>query len=137
MKFWLANSPLHNQYEVITCHHLNRNNQANGQGVAVIIQKIWTPFIRHIHRIPGRLIVLEIARLSEVTVLGAVYCPSNPNMNTQKPVMKQIEKTIKAILEAQPEATRTIIVGDWNAVINPTMDRIISYNPGSTHPTNQ
>lgn len=100
LQAWIQFSSVGREYDIITCHETSRNDNASGQGVAIIIHKNWTPFIRAIYKIPGRLVLLKLARLAEIITLGAVYYPSNPDSESTKETVKKMEKLLSERLKA-------------------------------------
>ena len=94
LHYWLNSNPIGKHYHVISCHEGNQNKNAVGQGVAIIILKIWVPFIRYIKTIPGRLILLTLNRLSEAINIGAIYYPSGTDTKQNQVIAHQIEHSI-------------------------------------------
>jgi ribonuclease HI len=130
LKYWLQTSTLGRKYEIFSCHEESRNTDSIGQGVAIVISKNLVPYIQQITRISGRLVLLEITRLSETIIVGTVYAPANPGLKENKSTIARIENSIIQHIDQTVTPKRILIAGDWNAVMDPSQDRVLSHNDG-------
>ena len=132
LKYWIKNSAISDHYTIISDNPLTNNEagiEFRGKGTAIVVSKEWAPFIQTIYRFHGRATVLKLVRLQEIIIIGCVYMPSG---SSNRKETKRVYQFIRKLIRKTPNNSKVILLGDWNGVVNPSLDRQISYNPGGT-----
>jgi hypothetical protein len=81
------------------------------------------------------MIILQLERNKETIIIGNIYLPAGNSVEENNEV-KECNTKIINILNNIPYSSSIIIGGDWNATMNPSIDRIhISEEGITTHPT--
>jgi ribonuclease HI len=106
----------------------------NGQGTAIIYHNKWKPYLQATTRLQGRITALTFDIKPMRIIIGAIYPPSL-STETKKQIRK-MQRKLNQLLTPEKPNTHIIMGGDWNATINPAIDRILASdtNP-ETHPT--
>ena len=92
------------------------NGESNSRGVAILVKKSFKDKIRLCdvkNNIDGRVIKCVINHDDQNVCLVNIYAP-----NKDSPVFFE-----RVLNSAQEECDKLIVVGDYNTVIDPTMDR--------------
>jgi exonuclease III len=94
-----------------------------GQGIGISLSPKLAPRVFKTHSWEGRILVLDLSfpKKRFLRIIG-IYYPANPNTPKQK-----IDSKVKQfITEASKNNWHTILAGDFNAVNNPSLDKISS-----------
>jgi exonuclease III len=101
------------------CFSSTSDVHPQGSGVALLIEKEMAKHVYSVQRIEGHIIVAVLLfRQSRITIMQ-VYLPSN------KKESNRYQRLIRSIIneEAKHKNSRIIVMGDFNAVVNPATDR--------------
>lgn len=111
--------------------------QTNGSGVGIIIKNKWAKHIYRTKKYEGNVLSISLAFKKKIKVkIIAVYYPSNPEQRKERAhVTKWMINEIGQF--NNNDKHYTIIMGDFNATVNPKIDRYnknISSNNRSNKP---
>jgi hypothetical protein len=89
-----------------------------GSGVLLLVRKDIGRYIESVERIPGFMVAINILSRGRKTFVCQIYlpCQKKDSLQVQKEIQKVIDKKRK-------EKYSLIIMGDFNAVVNPRRDR--------------
>ena len=142
LKYWIDDSLLlREHYRILTDHNNETTTSYNGKGTAIIYNVAWQPYIHKTYKIHGRFTGMLLKRMTDHIFIGSIYYPASKK---DKIEMKMINETIISIVKGLPTMAKVIIMGDWNNVMNPSIDRMTTYpipccpkSPSSTRTSNK
>jgi ribonuclease HI len=114
---WIQFSEIKNEYYLIGDGTSSRNL---GKGIVMILKKSIKPYIVKVKKITSRLIALNLKINGKEILIMIVNMPHRSNDNN---TYEQVQLEIRNIINSQNEFTNIIIMGDWNATMNPSIDR--------------
>ncbi|RKP15999.1 DNase I-like protein, partial [Rozella allomycis CSF55] len=114
LRKWFKHNPINDTYAII-CD----NNDDQHKGTAIIIDQSLTKYIQNIQYLQGRWISLSLRYQDFDLLIITVYYPES-RTSAECP---DVNKFIKAEIRKANTRTQIVLLGDWNATINPQMDR--------------
>ena len=131
------NNEIKENYHIITDHE-SHDYDVGGKGTAIIMRKSWKPYIQDIKKFDGRATIITFKKNPITLQIGVFYIPTfkgnAPKLKKDDPFNKtnEIPKIIKFIQQHikrdEDPNFISILGGDWNATINPYLDRTIIEN---------
>ena len=135
---WLRSSILKKTHTLIADNLSTTNSSKSRQGrnTALIIKNKWLPYIQKIHRLAGYVTAVTMSIKGNEYLIASILIPSSPKSNVKG--TSKVSNFIRRLVNAHSNA-KIILVGDWNATNNPSMDRetgkqLILTRPDSTEP---
>ncbi|RKP16801.1 hypothetical protein ROZALSC1DRAFT_24871 [Rozella allomycis CSF55] len=114
LRKWFKHNPINDTYALIS-----DNNDNQHKGTAIIIDRSLTKYIQNIQYLQGRSISLRLRYQDFDLLIITVYYPAC-RTSAECP---DVNIFIKAEIRKANTRTQIVLLGDWNATINPQMDR--------------
>jgi len=107
----------------------SKSNCVRGQGLITLVDNEWYKHINYESTKDGRAILIKISTPSNAKVCRSaflnIYGPSGHASSESKVINNDLSVFIKQSIDSCKKSKHVLtIVGDWNAVINPSLDRI-------------
>jgi ribonuclease HI/endonuclease/exonuclease/phosphatase family metal-dependent hydrolase len=100
------------------CITSSGSNKHHGRGVAIIITKELEKYIAHITKIEGHIIAIHMLFKKNRMCIIQTYLPNN------KDESNKYQRAIREIINRElKNKSKIIVMGDFNAVVNPWTDR--------------
>jgi exonuclease III len=121
---WIKFSAIGRTHSIITDSEIHNNNPVPGKGTALIISRSLRIFQQSIITVPQRMtgITLNIKGIP-ITIIS-IYVPTQNESNLAE--IEILHRKLTNYVNNAPPNSQTVIIGDWNAVPNPSIDRVLS-----------
>ena len=106
-----------------------------GQGTCILLYKDLAYRVIKKQNLNGRMtaVLIQGSQNQPNILLASIYCPQRTD-----PDYDRVKTGVLRMINAAHKDTQIILAGDWNAVLNPSIDRTnsITGNPPQTQPSN-
>jgi exonuclease III len=120
LRKWIQYSSIKKIHTIIS--DINNSPPVNnrGKGTAIIINNHWMPYVQaEKYLLPGRVTGITLKKLNETYLIACIYFPAG--VDIRDPERMVVTKFITKMKNKQPLGTKIILMGDFNAAVNPSI----------------